>query len=325
MGRRVLVIGAGVIGLTCAVRLSERGHEVAVLARDLPGESTSALAGGLWLPHPAVPGGRVAAWATASLAEFTTLAADEATGVRLVEGQVLHRTPVPAPAWATAAADRLRPEPVIDPAPGFGSGLRLRVPLVDPRRYLPYLRERLGATGGTVTRMALTGLPPRGVVVNCTGLAARALVPDPSVRPLRGQLVVVSNPGLAAWRVHLGGPEDLRYVLPTDGQVLVGGTAEDGIWDLAPDPGTAERLLARAREIAPELDRAEVVGHRVGLRPAREEVRIEAEHAPTDDDPDRRLVHCYGHGGSGLTLSWGCADEVVSLVGEVTGRSAGDA
>ncbi len=40
---------------------------------------------------------------------------------------------------------------------------------------------------------------PAAVVVNCTGLGARALVPDPAVRPGRGQLVVVENPGVTEW------------------------------------------------------------------------------------------------------------------------------
>ena len=36
------------------------------------------------------------------------------------------------------------------------------------------------------------------------------------------------------------------------------------------------------------------------------EVRVEREG---------HVVHCYGHGGAGVTLSWGCADEVVELLG----------
>ncbi len=46
----------------------------------------------------------------------------------------------------------------------------------------------------------------------------------------------------------------------------------------------------------------------MGLRPVRSSVRLEAEG---------RVVHCYGQGGAGVTLSWGCADEVVRLVGEL--------
>src|SRR3712207_7150397 len=49
---------------------------------------------------------------------------------------------------------------------------------------------------GTLTRMPLAQLPQRGLVVNCTGVAARALAPDPLVRPVRGQVLLLSDPGL---------------------------------------------------------------------------------------------------------------------------------
>ena len=63
----------------------------------------------------------------------------------------------------------------------------------------------------------------------------------------------------------------------------------------------------------PELADARVVGHRVGLRPVRSAVRLEAEG---------RVVHCYGQGGAGVTLSWGCADEVAALVATSADRAA---
>ena len=49
-----------------------------------------------------------------------------------------------------------------------------------------------------------------------------------------------------------------------------------------------------------------MLGHAVGVRPARPAVRLERAGD---------VVHCYGHGGAGVTLSWGCADEVIRLVG----------
>ena len=54
---RVIVVGAGVIGLSCAVRLLEAGHRVDVLARDLPRETTSAVAAAIWYPYRAWPAG----------------------------------------------------------------------------------------------------------------------------------------------------------------------------------------------------------------------------------------------------------------------------
>ena len=71
--QRVIVVGAGVVGLTCAVRLLEAGLRVDVVARDLPLETTSAVAAALWYPYRALPQDRVTAWAATSYAVFAAL------------------------------------------------------------------------------------------------------------------------------------------------------------------------------------------------------------------------------------------------------------
>ena len=72
---RVIVVGAGVIGLSCAVRLAEAGHRVDVVARDLPKETTSAVAAALWYPYLAMPREQVTAWSARSFEVFSSLAA----------------------------------------------------------------------------------------------------------------------------------------------------------------------------------------------------------------------------------------------------------
>ena len=67
---RICVVGAGVIGLSCAVQLLEAGHRVDVVARDLPLETTSAVASALWYPYRALPQDRVTAWSRTSYAVF---------------------------------------------------------------------------------------------------------------------------------------------------------------------------------------------------------------------------------------------------------------
>src|SRR5690606_39930813 len=102
------------------------------------------------------------------------------------------------------------------------------------------------------------------------------------------------------------------YVVPRLHDIVVGGTADEGSWDRRPDPTTATRLLERAERLVPALAGARVLAHRTGLRPARPTVRLEAEKRN-----GTTVVHCYGHGGSGMTVSWGCADEVVTLARRV--------
>ncbi len=308
MPQRVTVVGAGVVGLTCAVRLAEAGHTVDVLARDLPLETASAAGAGLWLPGRAADE-REAGWARATLAALQGPDGD-IPGVRLAAGHLLERQAGAArPSWADGAGLRLEPETA--PAAGYPLAWRTALPLVDPRRYLPWLRSRLLAAGGTLTRLALPALPSRGVVVDAAGVAARALAGDPTVEAVRTQVVLAADPGLGGWWWDAAGSFG---VLPLGDVVAVEGPGEPGEWNTAPDAEQARALLTRAGEVVPQLAGAEPVGVRVGLRPARPSVRVEAEHRPTDEHPARTIVHCYGHGSRGFTLSWGCADEVLRLV-----------
>jgi D-amino-acid oxidase len=303
---RVIVVGAGVVGLSCAVRLAESGYEVAVLARDLPLETTSAVAAAVWYPYLAAPRDKVARWAESTYAEFAELSRTEES-VRLREGTEYLVSPAPDPWWAGAVPDLRR---AADPPDGFADGWTFTAPVVEMPRYLPYLVARLEAAGGTLTRAALSALPNHAdVVVNCTGLGSRRMAGDESLTPVRGQILYVDQPGLTEWLIAHKGDDELTYVVPREHDVVVGGTSQPGDWNLSPDPATAERILARAVELVPLLGQAEVRGHRVGLRPSRPAVRCDAVRLE-----GRLVVHCYGHGGAGITLSWACADEVLSLV-----------
>lgn len=302
---RVIVVGAGVVGLTSAIRLAEAGHRVDVVARDRPRETTSAVAAALWYPYLALPRDRVTAWAARSYEVFSHLAADGASGVVMRLGTELHAERAADPWWrdAVPSLDRETALP-----PGFADGWTFTSPVIEMPIYLDWLVARLEALGGTLTRLNLSALPPTGsggadVVVNCAGLGARLFAADLSVEPVRGQVVVVEQCGLDRWWVH-DGPQP-TYVVPRSHDIVLGGTDQRGAWSRTPDPATAEDIVARAARLVPEVADAAVRQHRVGLRPARPSVRVER---------DGDVVHCYGHGGAGVTLSWGCADDVVALV-----------
>ncbi len=273
----MIVVGAGVVGLSCAVRLLEAGHRVDVVARDLPLETTSAVAAAICHPYRAAPHDRVAAWTSRSAAVFERLAERSGTGVAIVEGTEV-----------TAGGPRTFTTSVVE------------MPV-----YLAWLHAQVLELGGTVTRLNLAALPAGGdVVVNCAGLGARLLGSDSSVTPVSGQVVYVEQFGLDRWWLDTTTPEGPTYVIPRSRDVVVGGTDIEGDWSRTPVPEVADDILARGIRLVPGLADARVIRHKVGLRPARPEVRLEREG---------RVVHCYGHGGSGVTLSWGCADEVVEL------------
>ncbi|MER5547424.1 FAD-dependent oxidoreductase [Streptomyces sp. NPDC002589] len=299
----VIVVGSGVAGLTTAVVLAESGRRVRVWAREPAGGTTSAVAGGLWWPYRIEPEPLVGAWALASLAVYEELAdRPEETGVRLVDGVQQGIRLDELGAWAGRVAS-LR---------AVADGVAARLPVIDMPVHLAWLRERLAKAGGAVEIREVTDLAavPAPVVVNCTGLGARSLVPDPAVRPVRGQLVVVANPGITTWFGSVAHASAAStYFIPQPGGLLLGGTAEDDAWSLEPDPATATAIVARCAEIRPEIAGARVLAHRVGLRPARDAVRLERQSLPDG----RVLVHNYGHGGAGITVAWGCAREAAGL------------
>ena len=306
---RVIVVGAGVVGLTSAVRLLEAGHRVDVVARDLPLETTSAVAAAIWYPYRALPADRVTAWSRTSYDVLEALSGQDGTGVRMLPGQELFRSRTADPWWREAVPTLTRLTEV--PAP-YADGLRFLAPVVEMPIHLRWLVQRIEALGGTVTRMALSALPDTAaVVVNATGLGARRMAEDPSTTPVRGQVVYVEQVGLEEWSLDTSDGAPI-YVVPRSADIVVGGADDEGSWDRRPDPLVAERILDRAFELVPVLAGARVLGHRVGLRPVRPEVRLEVEQRD-----GTTVVHCYGHGGGGVTTAWGCAEEVADLVAGV--------
>lgn len=352
MASDVIVVGGGVIGLTTAVVLAEGpagtagpgaapgaaarsgGRRVAVWSRDPVADTTSAVAGGLWWPYRIQPLERAGSWSLETLRVLTALAArpgtggdrDPAgdggtgsadpgpTGVRLAGGVHCGTVRADLGTWAEEVPG-LRPATPAELPDGVRHGLRARVPVVDMPVYLAYLRRRLEAAGGTLVAREVTSLREAAAhaptVVNCTGLGSRELVPDPGVRPVQGQLVVVANPGVEEWTVSADqASAETAYVIPQPYGLVLGGTAREDVWDTEPDPATAGAIVARCARIHPELAGAPVLAHRVGLRPARSEVRLTVERLPGGG----RVVHNYGHGGAGVTVSWGCARQAARLV-----------
>ncbi|WLQ39303.1 FAD-dependent oxidoreductase [Streptomyces laculatispora] len=303
----VIVVGGGVSGLTTAVVLAGRGHRVRVWSRQPAAATTSAVAGALWWPYRVEPQDRVGDWSLASLRWYEELAAHpQATGVRLVSGVHRGERLAALGAWAGRLKD------VVESA----EGLRCRLPLIDMPVHLDWLEERVRAAGGSVERRTVTSFDEAAAeaatVVNCTGLGARELVPDTGMRPVRGQLVMVENPGIEEWFTEADPAAGATtYFFPQPGRLVLGGTAGTDDWSTVPDPRTAEEIVARCARVRPEIARARIIGHRVGLRPARDAgVRIEAEPLPGGG----RLVHNYGHGGAGVTVALGCAEAAARLV-----------
>ena len=306
-----MVIGAGVSGLTTAIRLLEFGADVLVRTAAMPMGTTSAIAGAMIGPIFGDEDDPFVIYGRASLPAFRELAGLPGTGVRLRRGRLLAAPALgpgdppwarTVPGYTTLSAD--------DQPAGYVAGFGAELPFADMPLFLSWLLRRVGVLGGRVELRPVRSWADAesAVVVNCAGLGARELADDDSLVPVFGQHVVVDCPALTDFVYEGGGGDDWMSVMPHGRRVLLGGIARRGSWSVVPDPGVTEEILRRCVAAVPELRGAPVLGVEVGLRPGRRIPRVEVEQVG-----DVRVVHNYGHAGNGVMLSWGCAAAAAGL------------
>ncbi len=188
-----------------------------------------------------------------------------------------------ADAMSSAAAliPDLRPADPAELPDGVTTGYRATMPMIDMPHYLDYLTQRLAAAGCEIeihpVRSLAEAADAAPIVVNCTGLAAGALVGDDTVRPLFGQHVVVANPGLQQLFLEINSDPEWICYFPHPQRVVCGGISIPDRWDTTAEPEISERIMQRCRRIEPRLAEAEVIETITGLRPDRPSVRVEAE------------------------------------------------
>lgn len=309
---RAVVIGCGVIGITTALRLRAAGIPVQVWTREDPLATTSASAGAIWYPFLAEPRQAVLKWSAVTFERLRELASDPRAGVHMCAVVEAFDEEEPDLWWSSAVPGvALLPRDEI-PA-GFRAAARATVPVCDVPVHLAWLLGELARVGVDVVRREVGALDEAfahaDVVVNCAGLGARELCGDAELRSVRGQVLRLEGVSMdEAWIDDTSSRP--RYVIPRAHSLVVGGTVQMDDERPGVDEADSDDILAGAARSWPALQRARIQDVRVGFRPFRSTVRLEAE--PRADG--RLLVHNYGHGGSGYTVSWGCADDVLSLV-----------
>lgn len=321
-GPRVAVVGAGVVGLTAAHELAAAGYHVDVFARDAVEATTSAVAGAVWYPFLAEPRDRVLGWAAESYRRLRQLANVAGSGVRMCEAIELFgerpvepwwREAVPVIEWLDSEQCRRRW------GASYAAALATLVPVCDAPRHLAWLVAALARYGVVVQRRRLGSfaeLSDRAdVVVNCTGLGARELCGDRTMRAVRGQVLRFAGgdgaSDVAGPVVIDDGGDRPVYLIPREHELVAGGSADFDDEDRSPRECDTAAILRLVRRLRPSLIGREPAAVAVGLRPFRPTVRLEIEPASAVMPP---VVHDYGHGGSGFTIAWGCAAEVVRLV-----------
>ena len=317
---RVAIVGAGVSGLTCGVVFAERGFRTAILAEQVGQQATSGAAGALWFPYDAEPADKVIPWALATYKVLVDLINDPRSGVSMIELRQYSRSgQIQIPDWAHSLGDAVAALCAGSDRPqagsyNFSSGFSLRVPLMDTTIYLDYLANRFQRAGGEIFPVRFNKLedvdPKFDLVINCAGIGARELAQDIDLEPHRGQVAIVPKiDHLKCAIVCDDAP--LMYAIPRTNDCVFGGTNEISN-DLAVDLAVTSRIVAECSRVL-EIENPRVLRERVGLRPFRKSgVRLESEKLRDG----RTVIHNYGHGGSGFTLSWGCADVVSQIATE---------
>jgi D-amino-acid oxidase len=340
MQKSVAIVGAGVSGLSCGVLFAERGFRTAIFAEETGQRTTSGAAAALWFPYDCEPRDKVIAWALATYNKLVDLCDEPHSGVSMIELRQFSRTgEIPVPDWAIALGASVIPishsvmsSENASPARTetsltvnsamFKAGFVITVPLMDTTIYLNYLAARFVAAGGSINGGVyfekLEEIDPQfDRVINCAGIGARTLVNDVDLEPHRGQVAIVPKiDNLSCAIVCDDAP--LMYAIPRTNDCVFGGTNEFSD-NLAVDPKSTSRIVAectRVLKVDPPKDgfaganNPPVLAERVGLRPFRKSgVRLERSQLRDG----RPVIHNYGHGGSGFTLSWGCAEEAFRI------------
>jgi D-amino-acid oxidase len=314
----IIVIGGGVSGLSCATELARAGRRVQIWTAVPPEQTTSSVAAAFWYPYRAEPIERVGPWAAISYERFASIAGNltlgPKAGVYMREAIEVFPDRVPDPPWSRYV-DMFRHAVPEELPPGYKHGIVFEAPVVEMPIYLPWMVEQLGRYGVEIVTRHLGSLQPAldaaQVVVNTTGLGARELVGDTRVYPVRGQIVRHARGGVDRVLIDEHGSSAMTYVVPRGEDVVLGGVAEEHVESLIEDPEQTAGIVERCTRLEPGLEGTERIGVSVGLRPCRDEVRLEQEVCE-----GRLIVHNYGHGGAGVTLSWGCAEDVAQRVSE---------
>ena len=248
-GEEIAVLGGGVIGLTAAVLLAERGFKVTVLAKDFPPNTTSNVAGGQWAPASVQHNNKVQFERILKSAFDTHKARGTAYGVSPRLNYATHRLPsfddvpttiVPAPtALAHLPFEKLN-------SSGFVYSTLLVEPPILLRRLISDLDQhqvqRFVKVFATMNDVLSDPLITQRIIVNCTGLGARQICNDLKVHPVKGQLVMLpAQPNLDYLFCSPG------YLFPRQDAVVVGGTEETSFNDDKPDIKTCKMVLAHVR------------------------------------------------------------------------------
>lgn len=305
----ITIVGAGVSGLTTGIRLLQQGWKVRIISKEFSPDTVSDVAAAWWYPFLVEPVEKTNQWSIQTFNELVRLRDNEGVeciSMRLGREYLEQECELPGWSFNIPHFRILNQDEIIR---GYEFGWELEAPVIEMNLYMPWLLSKFRTLGGSIESNEFDSIEevPGEFIINCSGLGARLLSNDEEVIPVRGQVVYIKqDPGFGRYDQR---PESLTYTIPRRDVTVLGGTAQKGDWDETIRIKDTEDILSKCEVFWPDLDRQNIVGSAVGLRPSRYELRLELEIIN-----NKKVIHNYGHGGAGVTLSWGCADEVVKLV-----------
>jgi glycine/D-amino acid oxidase-like deaminating enzyme len=299
--------------------------DVTVLSEQFSPNTTGDGSAGFWRPYyvSGTPDELIWKWGKETFEHLNAISSTPeggSLGVFQCSGYDIFRSTQPEAFWKNIVFGyrRMTEAELGQFAGGYRCGYAYTTMMCECKTYLPWLLNRFVARGGKCIERKVEKLSELAgkydVIVNCTGVWAKHLTNDPDIEPLKGQLIKVAAP----WVKHFvnAADDDDLYILVGSGSVALGGTHEKGDWSRTIDPIHRQRIWNGCCRLIPSLEKAKVVDEWAGLRPGRTSIRLEKEHLVVGNQLVK-VVHNYGHGGSGVTLHWGCAGNAVRLVKEL--------
>lgn len=319
--KTVTVLGGGVSGLTTALYLAEKGYQVTIVTKELAQNTVSGVAAAVWFPYEARPVDKVNSWSKTSYYKFLELSKVKNSGVSFIPFTIVELDGE-EPFWLSSL-----PDDVIIKKETKKFGVKdclaytMPFPLVETPIYLRYLQNEFARLGGKVIQKTITDLSEldmNNTIINCLGLWAKGLFNDSELYPIQGQVLKLTpSPSIHGLSIEFPLDEyldELVYMIPRTDCIVIGGSAKANVSSMSPDEKLTQRILNRATTLVPELKDLELKQSVVGLRPGRSSVRLER-------DSNFPIIHNYGHGGAGYTVSWGCAENVYEILkGWMMGR-----